>query len=86
MLGRDFLELSACLEACSLVDNMKKGCPVNIYNVYYNIVVKLDIFLSYKLESTRRFSVLLVVLVVLSEIFKSLSLDVVMASAYKQYL
>jgi hypothetical protein len=83
MLGRNILELSACLKACSLVDNIKQGYPVNIYNIYYNIVVKLDIFLNYELKSAGRFSVLLVVLAVLSEIFKSLSLDVVMASAYK---
>jgi hypothetical protein len=62
MFCRDVLELFSSLEAYSLINNIKQQHVINIYHVYNNTIIKLDIVLNRKFEPTRRFSVFLVVL------------------------
>jgi hypothetical protein len=69
MFCRNVLELFSSLEACSLINNIEQQYVVNIYYIYNNIIVKLDVILNREFEPTRRFSVLLVVLIELSKVF-----------------
>ena len=53
MLYGDILELLSSLEAYSLINNIEQWRVIDIYYVYSNIVVKLDIVLNREFKSTR---------------------------------
>jgi hypothetical protein len=68
MFCRDILELFSSLETHSLINNIKQQHVINIYYVYGNVVVELDIILNREFESIRRFSVFLAILTELGEV------------------
>jgi hypothetical protein len=69
MFCRNVLELFSSLETCNLINDIEQQYVVNIYHVYSNIIIKLDIVLNREFEPIRRFSMLLVVFTELDEIF-----------------
>jgi hypothetical protein len=52
MFCRDVLELFSSLETRSLINDIKQQYVVNIYYVYSNTVVELDIILNHEFEPT----------------------------------
>jgi hypothetical protein len=69
MFYRNILELFSSLETRSLINNIEQQHVINIYYIYNNIIIKLDIILNRKFKPTRRFSILLVIFTELGKIF-----------------
>jgi hypothetical protein len=68
MFCRDILKLFSSLKAYSLINDIKQRYIINIYHVYNNIIIKLDIILNREFKPTRRFFVFLVILIELNKI------------------
>jgi hypothetical protein len=69
MFCRNVLKLLSSLETCNLINNIEQQYIINIYHVYSNIIIELNVILNCEFEPIRRFSVLLVILTELGKIF-----------------
>ena len=69
MFRTNIIKPSASLVSYSLVDNVKHRFPTDIEDIDDNRVIKVDVVSQIELESTRRSTVLLAVLVVFHKVF-----------------
>ena len=69
MFRTDIIKPSTSLISYSLVDNIKYRFSINIEDIDDNRVIKVDVVSQIELESTRRSTVLLAVLVVFRKVF-----------------
>ena len=68
MLCGDILEPLFSLEAYSLINNIEQWYIIDIYYIYSNIIIELDVILNCEFESTKWFPVLLIVITELSKV------------------
>ena len=85
MFCRDIVQLSCGLESGGFINYIKDKASINIYNInkYGVVEIKILVFLQYKLELSRGFTIFLAVGAVPSEVINNLLVNIIVVKAFQ---